>query len=86
MAGLGLFRLAPLVGLIVLAVYLVQSRRPARQAPRPAGTGALDILKIRCARGAVTAKQYEEMRRSLEGQSRPSAPQLEAPEHVRPAK
>ncbi len=73
MLGLGLLKLALFVGLIALAVWLLRSRQQAPQASRAQESAALDILKVRYARGEITTEQYEEMRRTLEGQPRSSA-------------
>ena len=57
------FRLAILVGLILLVVWAVRQFAPAGG---PAGSRALEILRERYARGEITRQQYEQMRRDLE--------------------
>jgi putative membrane protein len=57
-------------GLIVLVVLVLRSvfRPPSdtSRGPGPAESSALETLKMRFARGEITAAEYEEARRVLE--------------------
>ncbi len=58
--------LAIIVGVIVLVVWLVRSNRLAgTTAPVTPKQDALEVLKLRYARGEITREQFEEMRRDL---------------------
>jgi putative membrane protein len=60
-----------LVGLIVLVAWLIgkvggSQQAPQAQAPRPAGDDALEVLRVRFARGEMTADEYLAAKQTLE--------------------
>lgn len=76
-AGLGgwlgmLGMIAVVIGVIVLIVWLVARVGPATQpgAPvaRPAGQDALELLRMRFARGEITEDEYRAAKQVLEGE------------------
>lgn len=61
------------VGVIVLIAWLVgrvgQSQQaPQRQATPPAGSDAIEVLRVRFARGEMTADEYTAAKQTLEAQ------------------
>jgi uncharacterized membrane protein len=62
-----------LMGLIVLVAWLVgrvgQSQQASQgQGLRPAGDDAIEVLRVRFARGEITADEYLAARQTLEAQ------------------
>ncbi len=50
-------------GIVLLVVWLV---RNAGKAPGASSESAVDVLKVRYARGEITKKQYDDIKRDLE--------------------
>ncbi len=67
MMGMGGFRMFPFFPIIVMVVilYLVFGRDHGRWSSPDVGDSAIEILKKRYAKGEITKKEFEEMKRNL---------------------
>jgi putative membrane protein len=68
MIGGGLMMLVFWGGLIVLAILAIRAFSGSQSTRQPGrgNSSALDILKMRYARGEITKAEYEEMKQTLE--------------------
>lgn len=77
--GFGIGGWLGLLGMIILVIagvlliaWLVGRAAPASQpptvAPRPAGQDALELLRLRFARGEITQDEYQAAKQVLEGE------------------